>query len=116
MKCVQSHSQWTWKQEEEIDFNKLYVLSLWAHRGVQLQPEWQTHWCKSKINPESENAGKEDPLSAASHVADQWMKHKKRKTGKKPARWPFCFFFSTISKAFLKSCQVFNAHCNEAHL
>ena len=28
--------QWTWKQKEEIDFNELYVLSLWAHRGVQL--------------------------------------------------------------------------------
>lgn len=38
--------------DEEIDFGMLYVHS----PRVQL-----THWCKSKINPETENAGEENP-------------------------------------------------------
>lgn len=45
------------KIDKEIDLRELYILS---ELGVHLWPEWKTHWCKSKINPETEKAGRED--------------------------------------------------------
>lgn len=78
LKCVESHIQWTWKQKRKlISMNCIFSVCE-CRLGVQ----WQTHWCKSKINPEPENAGEEHPLSAASDVTDQRMKRKEKQAKK----------------------------------
>lgn len=64
------------EKKKEIDFSKLYMFC--ERTVVLLQSEWQRHWCKSKINPETGNAA-EDPSRAASAVAHQRMEHEKRK-------------------------------------
>lgn len=113
------------KIEEEIDFPPQIVRSQPASAPSCSYSRNDKHTdANPKSIPGTENAGEEDPLSAASDAADQRMKttKKKKKKHEKGENKPensllailFIFFFHF--RATLKSRQVFNVHGDESHL
>ena len=111
------------KIEEEIDFPPQIVRSQPASAPSCSYSRNDKHTdANPKSIPGTENAGEEDPLSAASDAADQRMKTTKKKKHVKGKNKPensllailFIFFFHFW--ATLKSRQVFNVHGDESHL
>lgn len=95
------------KIEEEIDFPPQIVRSQPASAPSCSYSRNDKHTdANPKSIPGTENAGEEDPLSAASDAADQRMKTTKKKkknmkrgkTNQRTACLPFCLFSSSISE------------------